>query len=138
MSPTADYEECDSPTCPAFPLVGRHQAHPHIAAPTYVLTPNLANEGAMPLEQALSYARTYWMFGTEPRTQAALKILHDQIEMLMTDNRPLDPEPWVVHSGDSGDTRFPTREACWLGYRANFLPRTELGYSDRLERYPHD
>lgn len=57
-----------------------------------------------------------------------------ELEALL-DNAPLDPEPWVVHSIDSGDVRFEREEDCWGGYRANFEPRTELGYTDRRNRY---
>lgn len=57
------------------------------------------------------------------------------IALGMADNRPLDPEPWVVHSMDSGDVRFEREADCWGGYRANFEPRTELGYTDSRGKY---
>jgi hypothetical protein len=47
---------------------------------------------------------------------------------------PKDPEPWVVHSIDSGDVRFREAKDCWAGCRANFEPRE--GFSARREDYP--
>jgi hypothetical protein len=45
----------------------------------------------------------------------------------------LDPEPWVIHSIDSGTIRFAKEDDCWAGYRTHFEPRD--GYSKVLEDY---
>lgn len=50
------------------------------------------------------------------------------------DTRPLDPNPWVVHSIDAGDIRFATEKECWAGYRANFEPEPQ--YNQNRAAYP--
>lgn len=54
----------------------------------------------------------------------------------VVDTLPLDPEPWTIHSLDSGEVRFATKSACWLGYRAVFAPRE--GFSLDPNRYPEE
>ena len=71
-----------------------------------------------------------------PIRATVLAALEEVLRRKAIPRLPLDPQPWVVHSMDSGDTRFATEAQCWLGYRHHFKPRD--GYSWIREDYPHE